>query len=443
MDQGSRHRLLERQLKKARRGPGQALDLDHFFELVNQAYLEQDNIARVNDRAAKLMSSELVELNEQLRRESDRRARASETVLEAVLDNATEAIIRLNGEHVIASLNRAAEQTFGYRSADLVGRPITVLFEERPRESAAPVRDVFERSGPHVSEVQCRRGCGEVFSAELSLSRLPVENEVVLITFWRDISQRKAAQAELIKAAEEAQAANLSKSTFLANMSHELRTPLNAIIGFSDLLRQEIHGPLLPSKYQEYVRDISESGAHLLQLVNDILDLSRIESGHYDLALEPTRIVDVTSGVVRQFCLLAQKSQIEFVVAVDDDLPYIMVDHRALRQVLYNLLSNAMKFTPAGGRVVLSASRVLDGVEVMVEDTGIGIPKDALPRLGSPFEQVANSYARTHGGVGLGLAITKKLLAMQQATLTFASEVGVGSVFKVRLPLAKLLARAG
>jgi PAS domain S-box-containing protein len=441
IERGPRHRLLERQLKKARsRSSDATLDLDLLLDLVSDAYSEQDNAARVNDRAAKLMSSELVELNEKLRRESDLRARASEALLKTVLDNAAEAIISLSGDTTIVSLNRAAERIFGYRSADMVGKPISILFAQWTEEDRQQFADPALMES--ITEVQCRRSYGDEFPAELSFSQIPIEDDVVLITFWRDISDRKSAEAELMAAVEEAQAASLSKSRFLATMSHELRTPLNAIIGFADLLRDEIHGPLQPSKYREYVKDISESGCHLLQLVNDILDLSRIESGRYDLSLEPIRVVDVTTGIVRQFAVLVQQGQIDFVCHVQDDLPFIMADRRAFRQVLYNLLSNALKFTPPGGRVTLSVSHIAAGVEVEIADTGIGIPQDALPRLGNPFEQVANAYSRAHGGAGLGLAITKKLVALQKGTLTLSSELGVGTVFRVCFPMARMLATA-
>jgi cell cycle sensor histidine kinase DivJ len=448
MEKPIRHRLLERQLKKARsKDPGAALDLDLLLDFVSRAYTEQDNTVRLNDRAATLMSSELVELNEKLRRESELRARSSEAQLKTVLDNAAEAIISLDSNTTIVAPNRAAERIFGYRSADIVGKPISALFEEWTPQLAETQQQFIEWSiaenAPYVNEVRCRRQSGEVFPAELSFSRITIESDVLLISFWRDISERKVAQAELITAAEEAQAANLSKSTFLANMSHELRTPLNAIIGFTDLLIHEIHGPLGTPKYGEYIKDISESGAHLLQLVNDILDLSRIESGRYDLVLEPLSMSDVASSVTRQLSPLAQQGQLDFIDTVGTDLPFIIADRRALRQVLYNLLSNAIKFTPPGGRVSLSASRLSAGVEVVVEDTGIGMPKEALPRLGNPFEQVASSYARAHGGAGLGLAITKKLIGLQNGTMTFDSELGVGSIFKVYFPSANILAKTG
>jgi PAS domain S-box-containing protein len=444
MTDAPRHRLLERQLRKAGTRPDGSVDVDRLLDLVSQAYSEYDNTVRVNDRAARLMSSELVELNDQLRRESETRAKISDALLHTVLDNADEAIISLGSDQTILSANRVAEQAFGYTTGEMIGKPLSVLFED-PMLAEAHQR--FSDKGPqaralHVSEVQCRRSSGEVFPAELSFSRIPIENEVRLISFWRDISSRKAAQAELIAAAEEAQAANLSKSNFLANMSHELRTPLNAIIGFSDLLLSEIHGPLTPSRYQEYIRDIADSGSHLLELVNDVLDLSRIECGRYDLVLEPIHLIDVSASVTRQLGPLSAAGQLDLVDSIAGDM-WITADRRALRQVLYNLLSNAIKFTQPGGRVSVSATRMSAGIEIAVEDTGIGMPKEVLPRLGNPFEQVANSYARAHGGAGLGLAITRKLVGLQNGTLTFDSELGVGSVFRVWFPVAKALARVG
>jgi len=441
MTEASRHRLLERQLKKAA-GPDGAVDVDRLLELVSKAYDEYDNTLRLNDRAARLMSGELSELNDKLRQESEARAKISEALLQTVLDNADEAIISLGSDHMVLSANRVAEQTFGYRPGEMIGKPLSVLFE-CPDEAEDHQR--FSDKGPqaralHVNEVQCRRSTGEAFPAELSFSRIPIENDVRLISFWRDISSRKAAQAELISAAEEAQAASLSKSNFLANMSHELRTPLNAIIGFSDLLLSELHGPALEVRHKEYIKDIADSGAHLLQLVNDILDLSRIESGRYDLVLEPIHLIDVTASVIRQLGPMSRKGQLELLDTISGAL-WLMADRRALRQVLYNLLSNAIKFTRPGGRVSLSATRVDEGVEIAVEDNGIGMPRDALPRLGNPFEQVANSYARAHGGAGLGLAITRKLVGLQNGVLSFDSELGVGSVFRVWLPIASALAR--
>jgi PAS domain S-box-containing protein len=447
MEKAPRHRLLERQIRKARgKNPDSPLDLEMLLDLVSQAYAEQDNALKLNDRAGKLMSSELMELNEKLRRESELRARTSEAQLKTILDNAAEAIISLNRDKVILAMNRAAEHIFGYRSADIVGKSIAILFDEwTPGLGDSQNRFVewaVAENVPYVGEVQCRRRSGEAFPTEVSFSRIIIDDDVLLISFWRDISERKATVAKLIEAAEEAQAASLSKSNFLANMSHELRTPLNAIIGFADLLKSEIFGPVGDKRYWEYVKDIGESGAHLLQLVNDILDLSRIESGHYDLMLEPINAGDVASSIARQLQPLSQQGQIEFVNAIGGDLPSVMVDRRALRQVLYNLASNAIKFTPVGGEVMLSASIVSDELEIAVADTGIGIPKEVLPRLGNPFEQVANSYARSHGGVGLGLAIAKKLVGLQSGSMTIESEVGVGSVFKVRFPRARTAVEA-
>jgi PAS domain S-box-containing protein len=435
------HRLLQRQIKKARsKSPDSDIDLDVLLDLVSQAYTEHDDAMRLNDRAVTLMSGELTELHERLRRESELRARNSEAQLKAVLDNAGEAIISVSRDGIIVAPNRAAEKIFGYPSRELVGKPISVLFDQGTPERF--VERAAQADAPHVDEARCRRRSGEVFPAEVSFSRIAFEGGVLLISFWRDISGRKAAEARLVEAAEEAQAASLSKSHFLANMSHELRTPLNAIIGFADILKDEILGPLGAPKYREYVRDIAESGAHLLQLVNDILDLSRIESGRYQLTLQPLNLGEIAVSVERQFEVLAQQKRIRFVNSIGHDLPPISGDHRALRQVLYNLVSNAIKFTREGGEVSLSAAWRRDVIELAVTDTGIGIPKEALPRLGRPFEQVETSYARTHGGTGLGLAITKKLIGLHSGSLIVESELGVGSTFTVRFA-ARTLAKTG
>jgi len=189
MGKPAHHRLLERQLKKARgKYPATALDLDLLLNLVSQAYYEQDNTVRLNDRAAKLMSSELVDLNDKLRRESELRARNSEAQLKTVLDNAAEAIISLDSDKIIVAPNRAAERIFGYRSADIVGKPVSVLFEEWTPQLAKSQRQFIEWSVaenvPYVNEVRCRRMSGEVFPAELSFSRIAIENDVLLVSFF-------------------------------------------------------------------------------------------------------------------------------------------------------------------------------------------------------------------------------------------------------------------
>jgi signal transduction histidine kinase len=263
--------------------------------------------------------------------------------------------------------------------------------------------------------------------------RLPGEAVLRLDT---DITEQRAREIELRAAKEKAEAANRSKSTFLANMSHELRTPLNAVIGFSDILKSELHGAMGNPKYVEYASCISDSGAHLLHLVNYILDLSRIEAGRYELRLEPLAPGELIADVIRLMRVSADESKLTLANTVAGDLPRIVVDRRAIRQVLLNILSNAIKFTPAEGTVSVSATVAEDRLAIAVTDTGIGITAEDLPRLTNPFEQAGNAYARTQPGTGLGLAITKQLIELHGGNLEIESRIGEGTTATIRLPLA-------
>jgi two-component system cell cycle sensor histidine kinase PleC len=252
-----------------------------------------------------------------------------------------------------------------------------------------------------------------------------------------DVTAQKIHEVELRAAKEKAEAASHSKSTFLANMSHELRTPLNAVIGFSDILKSQMLGPIGNDKYLEYASHISDSGAHLLHLVNYILDLSRIEAGRYELRRELLGPTELIADVLRLMRVSADKANIELLTAVAAELPSLLVDRRAIRQVLLNILSNAIKFTPAGGRISISANVVDDMLAIVVADTGIGIAKEDLPRLANPFEQAGDAYSRNQGGTGLGLAITKKLAQLHGGTMRIDSAIGEGTTVTVELPVGE------
>ena len=258
------------------------------------------------------------------------------------------------------------------------------------------------------------------------------EGEVVaLYGIMQDITERVLYEKELTTARDAAERAYAAKSQFLANMSHELRTPLNAVIGFSELMQREVLGPLGNDKYKEYVTSIRESGEHLLDLIADILDMSKIEAGKYELDLQEFEIANTVKMVTQMMSGRAEESDIKLNVHIDDKKCRLVGDRRALTQILLNLLSNAVKFTRRGGEVTLECLEREDYILFRVTDTGIGIPANRLPYVTQPFEQVACQYSRDHEGSGLGLAITKELVELHMGSLHIDSQVGHGTIVSV------------
>jgi len=256
--------------------------------------------------------------------------------------------------------------------------------------------------------------------------------DIVAVT--REISRAKEQEQALVEARDEALAASRAKSRFLANMSHELRTPLNAIIGFSEMTMREMFGPVGP-RYQEYARLINESGGHLLDLINSVLDMSKIEAGKFDLSEELFDLDDAAQSAVRFLKIPAERAGVALRLEIAQDVCRIFADRRAIKQILVNLLSNGVKYTPPGGEVRVSA-RQGHGIEIEVRDTGTGISKADLERLGRPFEQVENSEVRAKEGTGLGLALVKSLAQMHGGEAVIESALGEGTIVTVRLPYA-------
>ncbi|MBT5414696.1 MAG: PAS domain-containing protein [Rhodospirillaceae bacterium] len=259
----------------------------------------------------------------------------------------------------------------------------------------------------------------------------------------QDITAEKEAEARLRMAIEEAELASRSKSEFLANMSHELRTPLNAIMGFSELMTLEALGPIGNPSYSEYARDIFNSAEHLLSIINDILDLSKLDAERYDLDVE---VVDLAASIresVRVIKPRARVSRQTVEVDIEADAPPVLANTRAVKQVLMNLLSNAVKFTPDHGALTIRLVSEEGGLCVEVADTGVGISPEDLPHIFDPFIQVDSSMVRRHEGTGLGLALAKSLSERMGVELTIESEIGKGTVARLRFPRSKAVENGG
>ncbi|MBR0832664.1 PAS domain S-box protein [Bradyrhizobium manausense] len=259
--------------------------------------------------------------------------------------------------------------------------------------------------------------------------------ELEVVAVMRDVTDRKLSEQALDQARSAAEAADAAKTRFLATMSHELRTPLNAIIGFSEMIAQEQALMLAASQRKEYAELINASGQHLLSVVNGILDMSKMESGNFEIASEPFAPRASLMHCCNLLALKARENGIDLITDAPQDLPVMTGDPRAFKQIVLNLVANAVKFTERGGQVTVSASASASQLTLRISDTGVGIAPDDLKRIGAPFFQCGKTYERRHEGTGLGLSIVKSLVALHLGELTVQSKVGEGTAVTVKLPL--------
>jgi two-component system cell cycle sensor histidine kinase PleC len=260
----------------------------------------------------------------------------------------------------------------------------------------------------------------------------------------REISDRVLASQRDTEARRAAETANRAKSVFLANMSHELRTPLNAVIGFASVLVAERFGPLGNAKYREYARDIHDSGTHLLEVINDVLDLSKVEAGKMQFVEVEVDLPELIGRAIRLVAGKASEKGLSIETDLSERLPGVLADELLMRQILVNLLSNAVKFTPEGGSVTVRCALHAEGdLTIEVTDSGIGIAAEHIPCLGTPFYQIEDRYARQFEGTGLGLALVKQMVEMHQGDLHFTSEIGVGTTVTVTFPGIRVIRSIG
>jgi signal transduction histidine kinase len=274
---------------------------------------------------------------------------------------------------------------------------------------------------------------GELRDVENYSYPILMNGKIFLYVIISDITDTKNMQNELVRAKMEAEVANKAKSEFLASMSHELRTPLNSIIGFSDMLLTQNFGPL-NEKQLRYVSNISVSGGHLLKLINDVLDLSKVEAGKMELNVEKFSISSSVSEVKTLLTPLASKKSIQILSTVDQELTNIKADRTKFKQILYNLMDNAIKFTPEGGNVIVDARIGEDGAKITIKDTGVGISEKEAQKVFQPFTQLENSEFGKQEGTGLGLSLVKKFVEMHAGRIWVESEFGKGSKFIFTIP---------
>lgn len=340
----------------------------------------------------------------------------------------------------IVLANEAAVRVFGaVDEADFLGRSIMDLIhpDYLPIVSENQKRAIEEGVETLRLDQLRLRVDGSEFWANVSITPLNWQGERGSLVIARDISEQRRAEEDLLHAMEATEIANRSKSEFLANMSHELRTPLNAIIGFSEIMRSEMFGPVGDGKYVEYVHNIHESGLHLLAVINDILDLSKVEAGKLTPHLTTVGLTETVENSVRMFDRMAEGAGVSIETLLPSNLPEMVVDQRMLNQMLMNLLSNAIKFTPTGGRVRLKVLGPHFGaVEIAVIDNGIGIRREDIDRILEPFVQMESALEKKNRGTGLGLPLTRSLAELHGGHFRIWSRVGLGTICILRLPLA-------
>ncbi len=373
------------------------------------------------------------------RKRNEIELRASEARKAAILESALDCIISIDHESHILEFNKSAEKTFGYLRDDVIGKVLPDLI------IPPALRDLHRRGMAHYLatgegpvlgtriEITAMRADGSEFPIELAITRIPSDGPPLFTSTLRDITAAKRAQEDLNRAKEEAEDANKAKSAFLASMSHELRTPLNAIIGYGEMLQEEVEEMGVNSLAPD-LRKIHAAGKHLLGLINDVLDLSKIEAGKMLVFFEDTDVKTIIEEVVNTVHPLVGKNGNNLIVDAGPDLGQMHTDVTKVRQSLFNLLSNAAKFTTSG---IITLRATAEGAEHMiftVSDTGIGMETEQLARLFTPFQQAEAGTSRHYGGTGLGLALTRHFCRILGGDVTARSDPGKGSVFTVRLP---------
>ena len=364
--------------------------------------------------------------------------------LHAILDTATDGVAVLDEAGRILSLNRSGEALFGYDANEVAGESFTVLIAGESQAAAADYLEGLKRNGVASvlndgREVLGRARKGGAIPMFMTLGRVGTGTSPKFCAVLRDLTQWKRAERELSDARKEAERASALKSDFLAKISHEIRTPLNAILGFAEVIIEERFGAIGNERYKDYLKDIHASGAHVMSLVNDLLDLSKIEAGKMDMnfaSVDANRIVAESVALMQP---VAARERVVIRQSLAPRLPNVVADERALRQIVLNLVSNAIKFNNAGGQVIVSTALTDAGHAVLrFRDTGIGMSEAEVEMAMEPFRQLQTSNRQ--GGTGLGLPLTKALVEANRASFSIKSKKSEGTLVEVAFPPTRVLA---
>ncbi|MBN9055044.1 MAG: PAS domain S-box protein, partial [Rhizobiales bacterium] len=364
--------------------------------------------------------------------------------LRFILETATDGVVVVGQDGDIRSMNRSASALFNYDEDETRGRPFAMLFAH---ESQKAVLDYLAGlSGHGVAsvlndgrEVIGREAGGGFIPLFMTMGRL--SSSAGYCAVIRDITQWKRTEEELRNAKRAAETANAHKSDFLARVSHEIRTPLNAIIGFSDMMATERFGPIGHSRYIEYANDIGRSGRHVLDIVNDLLDISKIEAGEMELEFTAVGLNETISEAVSLVQPQANAQRVIIRTSLSANVPQIVADLRSIKQIALNILSNAIRFTPSGGQIVVSTAYEANGSVVLrIRDTGVGMTRSELEQAMKPFRQVTTGTRKRGDGTGLGLPLTKAMVDANRANFAISSTPNEGTLVEVIFPSPRVLA---
>ena len=362
------------------------------------------------------------------------------SLLTSVFDVSEVGIVVTDQHQRIVRVNESFVRIYGWKRDELIGNEIVNLIAHDEREMARKNHDEFIKTGIRSSgEMKILRKDGKIANALYTTAALELSHgRRFQVTTIMDITLRKQMENTLRLAKEQADTANQAKSTFLANMSHELRTPLNAIIGFSEMMQKGTFGPLGHPKYTEYMGDVHSSAVHLLEIINEVLDMSKIEAGRVELDEEYFDIRHMVDSVTRMMASRAFSSGLQIRPVIADGLPRLYADPRLIRQILINLVGNAVKYSKVEGTIEVRAHLSKSGgMQLVVADNGVGIPKDKIKEALEPFGQVSHRDGAGQG-TGLGLPLAKAMAGLHDGTLALESDSGKGTIVTVELPAFRL-----